>query len=78
MKFELTDERKEKLTNRIKTYFEKELEVRLSDFQINQFIAFLQKEISPTIYNQAINDTESFIKDKLTDLEGDLKEDESA
>lgn len=74
MKLELTDDRKRKITDAIKNHFTKELEIDLSDFQIEQLVEFLLKDIGPQIYNQAINDVESFIKEKLTDLEGDLIE----
>lgn len=74
MKIKFSDYRKKKLADSVRTHFSKELEIVLSDFQIEQLVDFLIKDIGPTLYNQAINDVEVYIKEKLTDLEGDLIE----
>ena len=46
-----------------------ELETDLSDVQLRALLEFVLKEIGPSVYNGAIADAQTFLRDRLGDLE---------
>jgi len=52
--------------------FQKELEIEISELQMNILIECAVEELSSTIYARAIKDTEAYIRKHLEDLQGDL------
>jgi len=46
-----------------------ELETDLSDVQLRVLLEFVLKEIGPSVYNGAIADAQTFLRDRLGDLE---------
>ena len=54
----------------IKRYVAENLEQEIGDLQAGLLLDFFLKEIGPSIYNVAIHDAQTFMQDRLTDLEG--------
>ena len=50
-------------------YEEKELEIELSQIQSAQLLDYFLAEIAPSVYNGAIADAQTFMRDRLGDLE---------
>ena len=46
-----------------------ELDLELSDIQSRLLLNFFLKEIAPSVYNHAIADAQTFLRDRLLDLE---------
>lgn len=53
-----------------------ELETDLSDIQLRALLEFVLKEIGPSVYNGAIADAQTFLRDRLGDLEATCYEPE--
>lgn len=60
----------------IKRFCSDELEVEVSDIQAALLLAFLLKEIGPSIYNSGVIDAQTFLRDRLSDLEATCYEPE--
>jgi uncharacterized protein (DUF2164 family) len=54
----------------IKRYFAEELEQDIGELKAGLLLEFMLKEIAPTIYNGAIADAQTFLRDRLADLDG--------
>lgn len=54
----------------IKRYFAEELEQDVGDLKAGLLLDFIIKEIAPTIYNGAISDAQTFLRDRIADLDG--------
>ena len=60
--------RKEALAS-IARFADQELEVELSQIQSAHLLDYFLKEIAPSVYNGAILDAQTFLRDRLGDLE---------
>ena len=69
------DARKQALAA-LKRYCVDELELEVGDLQTMALLDFMLKEIAPTVYNGAIVDAQTFLRDRLGDLEATLSEPE--
>ncbi len=69
MTIELDKETQKALVASIKRYFDENLDDDIGDLKASLLLEFCLKEIGPTIYNQAISDAETFLQDKVADLE---------
>ncbi|MEX2584309.1 MAG: DUF2164 domain-containing protein [Gemmatimonadota bacterium] len=76
MRIRLTDERRLRMLDSIRRYFEENFDEPISDFRAEGLLDFFVAEIGPPVYNQAIRDAYAFVQDKLTDLEGEVYEPE--
>ena len=54
----------------IKRYFIEELEQDIGDLKAGLLLEFILKEIGPSIYNAAIGDAQTYLRDRIADLEG--------
>lgn len=54
----------------IKRYFAEELGQVIGDLKANLFLDFILKEIAPSVYNTAIADAQTYLRDRVADLEG--------
>jgi uncharacterized protein (DUF2164 family) len=63
------DARKQSIAS-IKRYFAEELDQDIGDLKAGIVLDFFLKEIAPTIYNGAIADAQTYLRDRLADLEG--------
>ncbi len=77
MEFKLSKERTKEITEKVQTYINNEFDESIGELKAGFLIEFFIKELGPEIYNQAINDAQSFIQDKLIDLESSLYFEES-
>jgi uncharacterized protein (DUF2164 family) len=54
----------------LKRYFEEELDQDVGDLKAGLFLEFILKEIAPSIYNGAIVDAQTYLRDRVADLDG--------
>jgi uncharacterized protein (DUF2164 family) len=62
----------------LRRYCSEELDLELRELPASLFLEFILKEIGPTIYNQALGDAQSFLRDRVADLEDACHEPEFA
>ena len=70
MPITLSDETSDRVVASLKRYFGEELDMELGDLKARLLLDFLLKEIAPSIYNTAITDAQTYIRDRLADLDG--------
>ncbi len=63
------DARKQSIAS-IKRYFLEELDQDVGELKAGLVLDFFLREIAPTIYNGAIADAQTYVRDRLVDLEG--------
>jgi len=76
MSIELTKEAEKKLIISIKRYFAENMEEEIGDLKAKLLMDYCIEEIGPSIYNQAIADAQTFMQDKVVDLDVSLYEPE--
>lgn len=54
----------------IKRYFVEELDQEIGDLKAGLLLEFILKEIGPSIYNAAIGDAQTYLRDRIADLDG--------
>jgi uncharacterized protein (DUF2164 family) len=54
----------------IKRYVAENLDQEIGDLQAGLLLDFFLKEIGPSVYNRAVHDAQTYIQDRLSDLEG--------
>jgi uncharacterized protein (DUF2164 family) len=54
----------------IKRYLAEELDQDVGDLKAGLLLEFILKEIGPTIYNGAIADAQTYLRDRVADLDG--------
>jgi uncharacterized protein (DUF2164 family) len=69
MAIELTKEVNARMVASIKRYFLESMEEEMGDLKASLLLDFCLKEIAPTVYNQAVADAQSYMQDKVGDLE---------
>jgi uncharacterized protein (DUF2164 family) len=70
MAITLPPETAKQLLASIKRYVTENLEQDIGDLQAGLLLDFFLKEIGPSIYNTAVHDAQSYVQDRLNDLEG--------
>ena len=53
----------------LRRYCADELDLELRELPAQLFLEFILKEIGPSIYNSALGDAQSFLRDRIADLE---------
>lgn len=76
MRIRLSDERRTRMLDSVKRWFEEELDETLSDFRAEGLLDFFVAELGPAVYNQGVRDACAALQDKLADLEGEVYEPE--
>jgi uncharacterized protein (DUF2164 family) len=71
------DARKQALAS-LKRFCSTELEIEIRDLQSIALLDYFLKEIAPTIYNGAVSDAQTWLRDRVADLEGVCYEPEFA
>jgi uncharacterized protein (DUF2164 family) len=74
----LSETARKQSTASIKRYFTEELEQEIGDLKAGLLLEFIVKEIGPSIYNAAIGDAQTYLRDRIADLEGVCAEPEFA
>ncbi|MFN2601471.1 MAG: DUF2164 domain-containing protein [Gemmatimonadaceae bacterium] len=54
----------------IKRYFSENLDQEIGDLKGSLILDFILKEIAPSVYNGAIADAQTYLRDRVADLEG--------
>lgn len=67
-KIELSAENKKTALIEIKQFFEQERDETLGDLASGIILDFILEKIGPSIYNQAISDTQRYMNEKVEDL----------
>ncbi len=70
MAIELPKEVEKQLVTSIKRFFEEKMEEEIGELKARLVLDYCVREIGPTIYNQAIEDSERYLQNKLSDLGG--------
>lgn len=72
---ELTKQQRTAAVSSLQRYFEENLEP-IGDLPAGLLLNFFIEEIGPVIYNQAINDAQTRMTQRVADLNGELYSDE--
>ncbi len=72
MDIKLNEARLKAITEEVQTYFRNEYDETIGTLKAEMLIEFFIKRLGPQIYNQAIDDANTFIHDKLIDLDATL------
>jgi uncharacterized protein (DUF2164 family) len=70
MTITLSDDARKQSIASIKRYFREELDQDIGELKSGLILEFFLKEVAPTIYNGAIADAQTYVRDRLVDLEG--------
>lgn len=70
MAIQLSNETRDKLVASIKRYSSEQLDEPLGDLQAKLLLDFVLQEIAPSIYNIAITDAQTYLRDRVADLDG--------
>lgn len=66
---ELTDDATASSIASIQRYFAEELELDIGDLKARLVLEFFLKEIGASVYNKGVADAQTFLRDKLADVE---------
>ena len=69
MKIQLTDEARKRAVASLRRYFAAELDQEIGDLKAGLLLDFILQEIGPSIYNGAIGDAQTYMRDRVADLE---------
>ena len=72
MAIKLQKDAEKRIIGSIRKFFADELETDIGDLKAHLVLDFFLKEVSPTVYNQAVKDAQSYFQDKVSDL-GDVR-----
>lgn len=65
----ISKETRHKLEQSIKRYVAENLDEEIGDLKASLLLDFVLEEIGPHIYNQAIDDAQAYLHEKVTDME---------
>jgi uncharacterized protein (DUF2164 family) len=66
----LPDDTTEKAIASIRRYSTEHLDQEMGELQARLLLEFFLKEIAPSVYNAAIADAQTYLRDRVADLEG--------
>lgn len=69
MPITLSDEVTDRAIASIKRYVGEELDQEIGDLKARLVLEFFIKEIAPSVYNGAIVDAQTYLRDRVADLE---------
>ena len=72
MDITLSEVRKKQIIEEVQSYFSNELDESIGDLKGEMIVDFFIQKLGPKIYNQAIEEANAFIQEKLIDLESIL------
>jgi len=76
MAIEINPSAHEQVKYLLDTYLKEELDIEISEFKLDLFATHCTQAIAPVVYNAAIKDAQTYLFEKLTDMEADLYADE--
>ena len=74
----LPDEDKKQALASVKRYCDENLACELGGIEVAALLDFFLKELAPSVYNAAIADAQTYLRDRVADLEGACYEPEFA
>jgi uncharacterized protein (DUF2164 family) len=72
MPLKLSPEDRTKALASLRRYFSEELEHELGELPTQLFLDFVLEEIGPSVYNAAIADAQTYLRDRVVELEDAL------
>ena len=69
-------EKQQQMIASIRRYFSENLDDEIGELKARLVLDYFLREIGPTVYNQAIIDSQSYFQEKVTDLDGSCYEPE--
>jgi len=66
----LSDDAAEKAIGSIRRYAAEHLDQEMGELQARLLLEFFLEEIAPSVYNAAIADAQTYLRDRVADLEG--------
>ncbi len=72
MDIKLSPARLKSITEEVQAYFRNEHDETIGELKAEMLIEFFIRQLGPKVYNQAIDDANLFIHDKLIDLDATL------
>ena len=70
MTISLSDDARKQAVASIKRYLAEELDQDVGELKAGLLLEFILKEIAPSVYNGAIADAQTYLRDRVADLEG--------
>lgn len=70
MAIALPDHTNDRIISSLKRYFTEHHEEELGDLRAKLLLEFIMKEIAPSVYNVAITDAQTYLRDRVADLDG--------
>ena len=70
MTITLTEDAQRQAIASLKRYLAEELDQDVGDLKAGLLLEFILKEIAPSVYNAAIGDAQTFLRDRVADLDG--------
>lgn len=72
MDIEISPEARKQSIASIKRYFDEQLDTDIGDLKAEMMLGFVLKEIAPSVYNQAIQDAQTFVRDRVVEMDSSL------
>ena len=72
MAIEFPDDARKQAVASIKRYFDEVLDEDIGDLKAEMMVDYILKEIAPAVYNQAIQDAQKYLQERVTDLDSTL------
>ena len=72
MSIKLLQEKEKKIVESIKLYFEENMDSKIGNLKADLLLDYILKEIGPIVYNQAIEDTQKYMMEKINELDSSL------
>lgn len=69
MRIKLSEERRGDLLGKLGAFYREIFDEDLSAYQTERLLEFFMRELGPSVYNQAIQDSRKFMLEKLEDLD---------
>jgi uncharacterized protein (DUF2164 family) len=76
MAIRVSKETKQQLVESIKRFFAEEMDEEIGDLRASLLLEFCLKEVGPIVYNRAISDAQSYLQDRVADIDGSCYEPE--
>ena len=70
MEIELSPETEKQALTSLRRYCSEELEVDIGELQARQLLKYVLQEIAPTAFNAGVAAAETYLRDRVADLEG--------
>jgi uncharacterized protein (DUF2164 family) len=70
MTITLSDDARSQAIASLKRYLAEELDQEVGDLKAGLLLEFILMEIAPSVYNAAIGDAQTYLRDRVADLEG--------